>query len=209
MKTEILPLHSQDALALALRILREGGVVAFPTDTVYGLGALAAHAEGIERLFLVKERPREKAIPVLLDSADSMSLVSDSIPRIARRLAARFFPGALTLVIPRRGALPEILSPLPTVGVRVPNHVIASRLLRPAGAMAVTSANRSGQPAPRTAEGVYAQLRGRIPLILDGGETPGGIPSTVVDCTVNPPRILREGPISTEEIFAALEDGDF
>jgi len=205
MKTEILSLDSPHAVSLALEILCSGGVVAFPTDTVYGLGALVTDSAGIASLFRVKERPREKAIPVLLDSASAMSLVSEEIPRAARRLAARFFPGALTLVIPRRETLPSILSPSLTVGVRVPSHPVASLLLRPAGgALAATSANLSGNASPRTADEVYAQLRGRIPLILDGGETLGGVPSTVVDCSVDPPRILREGPVSREMIFAAL-----
>ena len=121
-----------------------------------------------------------------------------------RKLAARFWPGPLTLVIPKKLTLPEAVSATDTVGVRVPDHPAARALLRAAGPMAVTSANLSGQPSPSSAGEVLAQLDGRIDLILDGGMTPGGVPSSVVDCTGSEPILLREGPIDLAAILSAL-----
>ncbi len=123
---------------------------------------------------------------------------------LAHKLAEAFWPGPLTLVVPVHPRLPKNLSPLPTVGVRMPNHPDALALLESCGPLAVTSANLSGQENTTNAAQVYAQLAGRIPLILDGGTTPGGEPSTVVDCTSPEPAILRSGPISLEEIRAIL-----
>ncbi len=182
MQTRILPTSDPSAIAQALEALRAGGLVAFPTDTVYGLGALAFDAAAIKRIYQAKERPREKAIPILLGEARDLSHVAATMSEAAQRLAARFWPGPLTLVVPKHPSLPPVLSPQPTVGVRVPDHPFARALLRAAGPMAVTSANLSGHPSPRTAEEVREQLEGRIALILDGGTTPGGVPSTVVNC---------------------------
>jgi L-threonylcarbamoyladenylate synthase len=203
MKTETLSAQLVSAIARALEVLRGGGLVAFPTDTVYGVGALAFDAAAVESIYLAKDRPAEKAIPILIGDAADLSKVTAEVPEIAARLAARFWPGALTLVAPKHPALPEAVSATPTVGVRVPDHRVARALLRAAGPMAVTSANISGQASPCTAAEVMAQLGGRIPLILDGGQTPGGRPSTVADCTGAAPVILREGPISREQIEAA------
>ena len=155
-------------------------------------------------LFRSKDRPIEKAISVLIADAADMEKVGMNIPAVAHQLAARFFPGPLTCVIPKQPTLPEAVSATETVGVRVPDHEVARALLRVAGPMAVTSANISGQPSPSTAQEVLAQLGGRIDLILDGGTTPGGVPSTLVDCTGNELKILREGPISLEEIRRKL-----
>lgn len=204
MDTLVLPVSSPDALPRALEILRAGGLVAFPTDTVYGVGALAFDAAAVESIYAAKDRPNEKAIPVLLGSADDLPKVSASVPEMALALAARFWPGPLTLVIPKHPRLPEAVSAAPTVGVRVPAHAAARSLLQAAGPMAVTSANLSGQPSPCTASEVLAQLGGRIPLILEGGRTPGGVPSTVVDCLGAEPKVLREGPILEDEIFRLL-----
>lgn len=204
MKTKIVSANSPDAINLALDILKDGGLVAFPTDTVYGVGALVFDGKAIESIYTAKNRPIEKAIPVLIADADDMDKVGMDIPDIARRIAARFFPGPLTCIIPKQPTLPSAVSATATVGVRVPGHDIARALLRAAGPMAVTSANISGQPSPSTAEEVFAQLNGRIPLIIDGGKTPGGVPSTVVDCASDEIKILREGPISLEEIKSKL-----
>ncbi len=204
MNTVIISADSPDAIQRALDVLNDGGLVAFPTDTVYGLGALAFDGQAIESIYFAKDRPIEKAIPVLIADAEDMDQVGVDIPDIARRIAARFFPGPLTCIIPKQPTLPEAVSATSTVGVRVPDHNVARALLRAAGPMAVTSANISGQTSPSSAEEVFAQLNGRIPLILDGGKTPGGIPSTVVDCTYKEIKILREGPISLEEIISKL-----
>jgi len=199
--TEILPASSLATLPRALEILRRGGLVAFPTDTVYGVGALAFDAAAVESIYTAKGRPEEKAIPILIGEAEDLSKVASEVPAMAARLAARFWPGPLTLVVPKHSTLPQAVSALPTVGVRLPDHPVARALLIAAGPMAVTSANRSGQFSPATAQEVLSQLGGRIGLILDGGKTPGGIPSTVVDCTGEEPRIIREGPVSAGEIY--------
>jgi L-threonylcarbamoyladenylate synthase len=204
METKILLASSPDALPLALEILKRGGLVAFPTDTVYGVGALAFDGAAVESIYAAKDRPVEKAIPVLIGDPDDLAKVSLDVPEIALKLAARFWPGPLTLVVPKHPDLPEAVSAAPTVGVRVPDHPVAQALLRAAGPMAVTSANLSGKLSPDTAQEVFAQLGGRIALILDGGITPGGVPSTVVDCTGVEPQILRAGPIVQDELLSVL-----
>ncbi len=204
MNTEVLPVSSPEALQRALKILRTSGLVAFPTDTVYGLGALAFNGVAVESIYTAKGRPVEKAIPVLLGDADDLPKIVAYVPEMALTLAARFWPGPLTLVVPKHPDLPEAVSATRTVGVRVPDHAATRALLQAAGPLAATSANLSGQPSPSTAEEVLAQLGGRIPLILDGNTTPGGVPSTVVDCLGAEPKILREGPISSQEIFKSL-----
>lgn len=201
--TLLLP-ASAEAIQTALEILQNGGLVAFPTDTVYGVGALAFDGKAVESIYTAKQRPIEKAIPVLIADAADMEKVGMNIPDFANQLAARFFPGPLTCLIPKQPTLPESVSATETVGVRVPDHEVARTLLRAAGPMAVTSANISGQPSPSTAQEVFAQLGGRIALIIDGGKTPGGVPSTLVDCTGNDLKILRDGPISLEEIRQKL-----
>jgi L-threonylcarbamoyladenylate synthase len=203
-KTLILPASSLEAISIAVEILKSGGLVAFPTDTVYGLGALAFDGVAVESLYAVKGRPGEKAIPILLASAGDLQKVAGNVPAMALTLAAHFWPGPLTLVIPKHPTLPEAVSAAPTVGVRVPGHAAACALLQAAGPLAVTSANLSGQTNPKTAEEVLAQLGGRILLILDGGQTPGGVPSTVVDCTGVEPKILRLGPVLDLDISKTL-----
>lgn len=193
------------ALESAIEILRTGGLVAFPTDTVYGLGAMLSDPQAIDRLYIAKGRETAKAIAVLLGSLEQLPQVAGEMSAVAHRLAQAFWPGPLTLVVNRHPDLPPNLSPDPTVGVRMPDHPLALALLNLAGPLAVTSANLSGQPSPSTAQEVYAQLGGRIALILDGGQTPGGAPSTVVDCTTSEPLILRSGPISLDQIRAILE----
>ena len=188
--TLLLPANDESIQA-ALKILRNGGLVAFPTDTVYGVGALAFDGKAVESIYVAKNRPIEKAIPVLIGDTEDMEKVGMNIPEIAYRLATRFWPGPLTCVIPKQPTLPESVSATDTVGVRVPDHEVARALLRAAGPMAVTSANISRQSSPSSAEEVFAQLDRRIDLIIDGGITPGGIPSTLVDCTGDEVRILR------------------
>ena len=202
MKTEIIPATE---IQTALEVLQNGGIVAFPTDTVYGLGALAFDNSAIESIYVAKNRPIEKAIPVLVGDVKDFEVVASSIPEMAKRFAEFFLPGPLTCVIPKKSSLPSAISSTDTVAVRIPNHSDALNLLKLAGAMAVTSANISGQENPVIAEEVYKQLNGRIPLILDGGKTPGGIPSTLVDYTKESPVILREGPVSLEQLLSVLK----
>ena len=204
MKTTIASTDSHDAIQQALDVLKKGDLVAFPTDTVYGVGALAFDGKAVESIYAAKDRPIEKAIPVLIADESDLEKVGMDIPTVAYRLASRFWPGPLTVLVPKKPTLPESVSATETVGVRIPDHEVARALLRAAGPMAVTSANISGQPSPSTAEEVFAQLNGRIPLIIDGGRTPGGVPSTLVDCTGEKIKILREGPISLEDLLSAI-----
>jgi L-threonylcarbamoyladenylate synthase len=207
METYVLPDGDPGAIPTALAVLLGDGIVAFPTDTVYGVGALAFQPEGIERLYQVKQRSHTLAIPVLIGSPHELEKVTLDPGPIAIKLAERFWPGPLTLVVPRHPRLPDAISQTATIGVRIPNHPAALALLHQAGPMAVTSANLSGMAETHTAEEVLAQLGGRVELILDGGRSPGGVPSTVVDTTTDPVSILREGPISEAEI-RALSSGN-
>ena len=207
MKTEILSASEKDTLTRALELLHSGGLVAFPTDTVYGVGSLAFDGNAIDSIYAAKDRPVEKAIPILISDMHELDKVAIDIPESAHNLASRFWPGPLTILVPKRPDLPQAVSATATVGVRVPDHAVARALLRLAGPMAVTSANTSGAQSPVTADEVYRQLGGRIPLIIDGGRTPGGVPSTLVDCTTPELTILREGPISREELISALNTG--
>jgi L-threonylcarbamoyladenylate synthase len=203
-QTRVITASDPQAIDQALQTLESGGLVAFPTDTVYGLAARAFDSAGIDRLYAVKGRDSAKAIPVLLSSPDELGQVTAGMNAAARRLAQRFWPGPLTLVVPRHPSLPENLSNLATIGVRMPDHAVALALLRRSGPLAVTSANQSGSENSCTAQEVLAQLGGRIELILDGGLTPGGTPSTVVDCTGAAPAILRQGPITEAAVQEAL-----
>jgi L-threonylcarbamoyladenylate synthase len=201
MKTHILPAHE---LQSALEILQGGGLVAFPTDTVYGLGALAFDNTAIKSIYTAKNRPIERAIPILIGDIKDLDQVAVDIPQMALTFAAHFWPGPLTCVVPKKQTLPPAVSATATVAVRIPDHADARALLHLVGPMAVTSANISGEPSPSTAREVYDQLAGRIPLILDGGPTPGGIASTLVDCSGDQPVILRDGPISLQQLLDVL-----
>lgn len=194
------------SLVEAAALLRRGELVAFPTDTVYGVGAIAWDAVAVGKLYVAKLRSLDKAIPILLADPADVMLVAADLPPSALRIADRFWPGPLTLVVPKAARVPaEVTAGGETVAVRVPDHSLARALIRAVGApLATTSANLSGQPSPATAEEVRAQLGDRVALILDGGRCPGGVPSTVLDVTGRAPRILRPGPISLEQILATL-----
>jgi L-threonylcarbamoyladenylate synthase len=193
-------------LTRAAALLQAGELVAFPTDTVYGVGAIAWNREAVGKLYVAKLRALDKAIPILLADPADLSLVARDLSAAARRLAEHFWPGPLTLVVPRAAPVPdEVTSGGASVAVRVPDHVVARALIREAGApLATTSANLSGCPSPTTAHEVSAQLAGRIAMILDGGRCPGGVASTVVDLTGGSPVILRPGPISLEHILEVV-----
>jgi L-threonylcarbamoyladenylate synthase len=205
MQTTILAAEDPVSLELAQQLLLEDQLVAFPTDTVYGVGGLAFRSCAIEQLFLVKGRDTAKAIAVLLGDITALEQVTRSMGPLAERLAQCFWPGPLTLVVSRHPDLPSNLSPLPTIGVRMPDHPVALELLNRTGPLAVTSANLSGGSNAVSAQQVLDQLHGRIPLILDGGQTPGGQPSTVVDCTSDQLVILRQGPLTHSQLQAALD----
>jgi L-threonylcarbamoyladenylate synthase len=204
MKTEIIRADQQINIRHAVDIIQHGGLVAFPTDTVYGLAALPFEEENVERLYIAKGRNMERAIAILLGDISQLRQVAKELDEVALRLAEHFWPGPLTLIVPRLLTIPDALSSTMGIGVRIPDHPVALELLRLAGPLAVTSANLSGQENPNTAQQVYEQLKGRIHLILDGGASPGGIPSTVVDCMDNTVKILRPGPISVDEVNAII-----
>jgi L-threonylcarbamoyladenylate synthase len=190
------------SLAEAANILNRGGLVAFPTETVYGLGANALDAAAVERIFLAKGRPANN--PVIVHVADTAAAreLTSAWPADADKLAAAFWPGPLTLVLPKRGAIPDIVTAGgSTVGVRVPAHPVALALLRAAQIpLAAPSANRSMQISPTTSQHVLSGLDGRIEMVLDAGPTSGGLESTVLDLTADPPRLLRPGLVTTVEL---------
>ena len=207
-KTQVGLADDAGIICHAQHLLRSGEVVAFPTDTVYGVGAHAFQPEAVAALYAVKNRPTTKAIPILVAQIEDMARVARHVPAVAWELAARFWPGALTLVLPRAEQIPSVVTAGgDTVAVRYPDHPTPLVLMRSAGApLAATSANLSGQPSPTSALQVAEQLACRVPLIIDGGRCPGGVPSTVVDLSVEPPRLLRAGAISARELADLLSD---
>ena len=204
MQTITLPADNPASIETALDQLTEGEIVAFPTDTVYGLGANAFYSPGIIKLFEAKGRDANKAIAVLIGDNGHLDLLTDFLSASARKLIEHFWPGGLTIVVPKKKDLPELLSAGSSIGIRMPNHNIALELLNKFGPLATTSANLSGKNNPHNAGDVMNQLNGRVPLILDGGRCPGGVPSTVVDCSTDEVRILRPGAISHEAIDAVI-----
>jgi L-threonylcarbamoyladenylate synthase len=203
-KTEVLKAEHPIAIRYAVDILQHGGVVAFPTDTVYGLAVMPYQPVTVERLYTVKGRNSTRAIAILIGEIDQLRNITTKVSEIAQRLMNLFWPGPLTLVLPKHSALPDVLSQNQTVGVRMPDHPLALKLLKAVGPLAVTSANLSGAENTNTAEDVLKQLNGRLHLIIDGGRTPGGVPSTVIDCTTVEISVLRPGPITFEEINNAV-----
>jgi len=181
----------------AAGILRAGGLVAFPTETFYGLGAAALDAAAVRRVFEIKGRPASMPLPLLVDSRAMAASVAAEIPPRAGELMERHWPGALTLVLRATPRIPaEITAGTGTVGVRVPAHAVARALVRALGEpVTAPSANPTGAPPPVTADEVLAHFGGAIDLILDAGATPGGAPSTVLDVTVDPPRVIRQGAV--------------
>jgi L-threonylcarbamoyladenylate synthase len=204
METEVVKADHPCAIPHSVDILQHGGLVAFPTDTVYGLAALPFKAEYVERLFSAKGRSNARAIAILIGDYSDLNRVVDRLGDKPMRLAKHFWPGPLTLVVPKLQILPDALSQDGTIGIRMPDNPIALELLRSIGPLAVTSANISGKDNANTAGEVHQQLKGRVHLILDGGKTSGGVPSTVLDCISDSIKILRQGPITLEQIEAAL-----
>ena len=206
MPTEVLVVDGRHpdpaAVGRAAEILRAGGLVAFPTETVYGLGADASNAAAVGRIFTAKGRPADNPLIVHVADAEAAIALARAVPPKARRLMQAFWPGPLTLLLPKAAHVADgVTRGLPTVGVRVPDHPVALALLRAAGVpVAAPSANVSGKPSPTTAAHVLADLDARIDALLDGGPTGVGVESTVLDMTAEPPVILRPGGLSRERI---------
>ena len=186
----------------AIAILNRGGLVAFPTDTLYGLGAHPFIESAVRRLYDAKGRPDSKPVPLLLSSPDDLSLVSDQSGGLAHALASAFWPGALTLVVRCRPDIPSLANGWgATVAVRVPDHSVPRELCSRLGApITGTSANLGGGPNPISAQDVESQLGDQVDLVIDRGPCPGALPSTIVDVSGENPRILREGVIPRADI---------
>lgn len=197
MRTEQLNANDPSTIEHAAALLRRGKLVVFRTDTVYGVGATAFDEAAVDALYHVKDRPLEKGIPILLADSDDLLKVAREIPPHAQILLDCYWPGPLTLIVPRRESLPSNISPNENIAVRIPDDDVARALIRAAGgALATSSANRSGEPPARTAAEARQTLDGRVAAVVDGGEVQHGVPSTIVDCTVDPPQVLRQGALS-------------
>ena len=191
----------QTQIEQGISILKQGGLVAFPTDTVYGLGACADNELAVARVYQVKERPGNMALPLLLAHSSQISEVAESVPPVALLLADKFLPGALTIVLPRsKSVLDVVAGGGKTIAVRIPAHPVPVALAKAVGPIVGTSANLSGKPSVLTAAEVCSQLGDKIDLVIDGGRCPGGRESTIVDVTGEVPVILREGAISREAL---------
>ena len=197
-----LSLNLQEQVEKGVSILRNGGVIAYPTDTVYGLGAGIGFPRAIERIYAVKERPLSMPLPLLLDDVFQLTELADSVPPLARLLMEKFWPGGLTLVLPASSSVPDFITAGgKTVAVRIPDHPVPLALIKALGTPIVgTSANLSGQPSALTADEVYSQIGAKIDFVIDGGWCPDGKESTIIDVTGVKPVILREGAISRVEI---------
>jgi L-threonylcarbamoyladenylate synthase len=194
----------------AIAILRRGGVVAIPTDTVYGLAAALDQPAAIERIFSIKGRSGTKAIPILISDTGAFERLARRLSPMARRLAERHWPGGLTIVVEASSVVPQAVKREgSTVGVRMPANADALAIIAGAGgALAVTSANRSGGAEARSADEVTLKLGSRVDFIVDGGRTAETSPSTVVDATTAPVRVLRSGPVNPALIAESLLDPD-
>ncbi len=200
----------KDLIERAARILREGGVVAFPTETSYGLGASIRNLEALERIYKIKRRPKDKPLLVLIPDISHLELLAAEIPEVVKPLAERFWPGPLTLIFRAKPDLPwPLCASTGKVGVRISSNPWAKALLEAVGhPITATSANVSGAPPATTAQEVAEALKDPAPdMILDGGRVPGMPPSTILDVSVDPPRLLRVGVIVSEDIPILHEKG--
>jgi L-threonylcarbamoyladenylate synthase len=211
MKTSILKAHpanpDSQVIQEAVTRLKSGKLVAFPTDTVYGIGADVFNEEAVEKIFMAKNRDPDKPLQILISNRDDLQSIAREPSEIMDHLVSEFFPGPLTLVISARDDFPKrVRCGRETIGVRMPANPIALELIESFGApIAATSANISGFPDPNNAEDVKGYLDGKVSLIIDGGSTPGDIPSTLLDISTRPPVLLRLGKLSVEKINRILE----
>ncbi len=206
MQTQIVNANLSENIKLAADVIRRGGLVAFPTETVYGLGADATNKTAVAKIFAAKGRPTFDPLIVHVANIDMLRSVVSTITEVAQRLIDAFWPGPLTLVLPKAGEIPDIVTAgLTTVAVRMPQNENALALIKEAGVpIAAPSANSFGRPSPTQVEHVIADLGGKIELILDGGATRVGVESTVLDLTCSPPTILRPGGVSRESLVEIL-----
>ncbi len=199
----------EENYAEAARLLLAGEVVGIPTETVYGLAANALDPQAVKKIFEAKGRPQDNPLIVHIADLAQLDLVAERVPEAVYRLAEAFWPGPLTMILPKSSRIPtEVSAGLETVGVRMPAHKAAHRIIELACPLAAPSANTSGKPSPTTAHHVFEDMEGRIPLIIDGGRCTVGVESTVVDMTGDTPRVLRPGAITEEMIAEVLGDAD-
>lgn len=197
----------QEQVEEGIKILKAGGIVAFPTDTVYGLGADALNYKAVERIYAVKKRPRHLPFPLLIDDMSQLSAVAAPVPEVALFLARHFWPGGLTLILPKAASLPTYLANQSTIAVRVPAHPVPLALIQGLGKPIIgTSANISGKPSTLTVNEVKQQLGDKVDFTIDGGKCPSGNESTIVDIIGETPAILRQGIIPKHEIEKAYEE---
>ena len=192
----------KEALETASEKLHKGGIIAIPTDTVYGFAALVSDETAIEKLYRIKEREQNKSIAVLLGDAEQASLIAHKFPPKAQRLAKTYWPGALTIIVRKRAELPANLTSNDLVGLRIPDHAFTRDLIRLTGPLAVTSANISGQPPAKSVPDFLNILGPQLDMIIDGGPCRGGVPSSVINCETEPAVVLRAGAVSEEELLA-------
>ena len=208
MKTLLLSAQAEETAAIAANIIKNGGLVAIPTETVYGLGANGLDPEAVAKIFLAKGRPQDN--PLILHVADAVEIEKfcHSIPEAAYRLAERFWPGPLTMVLPARDSVPKCTTAgLTTVAVRCPDNAVTREIIRLSGCpIAAPSANISGKPSTTTAEHVIHDHNGKIDAVVDGGPCRVGLESTIVDLTDDRPRLLRPGGITPEQLIEVLGD---
>lgn len=199
--------EKERALEYAAEILKKGGIVAFPTETVYGLGGNALDKKAVEEIYRVKGRPADNPLIIHVSGMEQVDELAGEIPAEAALLAEHFWPGPLTLVLHKKEVVPDIITAgLPSVAIRMPAHPLALKLIKKAGLpLAAPSANLSGRPSPTTAEHVLEDLAGRIPAVLDGGPCPVGVESTVLSLLTSPPALLRPGGITLEMLEALLK----
>ena len=189
----------------AVECLKSGGIVAIPTDTVYGLGADPFNADAVQRLYTLKGRPDGKPIPLVLSSVDDVHRVAQNLPDYFFHLTDRFWPGGLTIIVEAKDLLPVLTAGGNTVGVRIPDNPLLLKILKTfGGPAAITSANLSGEPPATSPQEIGEALASRIDVIVDGGKTPGPVPSTVYDISVSPPLIRRHGVISENTLAKEL-----
>ncbi len=195
-------LSASEIAAAAVQALSEGKLVALPTDTVYGIAVNAACQPAVRRLFEIKQRTADNPLPVLIADSEQVNTAARQIPSLAHRLAERFWPGPLTIILHKSPAISDLITAgQPTVGLRVPDHELTRRVLRLANfPVAVTSANLSGQPEAISPGQVLMTFGDLLDLLIDDGRCPGGISSTVLDLTISPPQIIRDGPISRQQL---------
>lgn len=200
-------IDTQEQIDKGIAILKKGGLVAFPTDTVYGLGACYNNYEAVERIYRIKQRLRNVALPLLLAEAAQIKEIAEYVSPAAWLLVGRFLPGALTIVLPKSKSVYDIITGgAKTVAVRIPDHPVPVALIRGVGMPIIgTSANLSGKPSILAAREICSQFGDKVDLVIDGGRCPGGRESTIVDVTGEVPRVLREGAISRQELAQACE----